>query len=96
MGRTETYIHMEGRGNRTQVEHMRTGADNHKGGKQDQDRKWRKKTHKEQKLQNKTGNRTQEVGKHETPEQVIYKHKHRDKHKEVIIKLKTLFIKRQK
>ena len=38
-GRTETYIHREGRGNRTQVEHMRTGADNHKDGKQDKDRK---------------------------------------------------------
>ena len=33
------YTHREGRGNWTQVEHMRTGADNHK------DRKWRKKTH---------------------------------------------------
>ena len=29
-GSTETCIHREGRGNWTQVEHMRTGADNHK------------------------------------------------------------------
>ncbi|CAB1420906.1 unnamed protein product [Pleuronectes platessa] len=38
-GSTETYRHGEGRSNWTQVEHMRTGADDHKGGKQDNDRK---------------------------------------------------------
>ena len=54
------------------------------------DRKWRKKTHKEQRLQNKTGNRTQ--GHRNNSD----KHKHKEvKKHEVIIKQKTLLIKKR-
>ena len=59
---------------------MRTGAGNHR------DRKWIEKTHWEQRLQNKTGNRTQGVGKHATPKQ--HKNKRIYKKHAVIIQQK--------
>ena len=77
--------HREGRGNWTQVEHMRTGADNHR------DRKWRKHTrNRAYKIKQETENMRHPNNSYTNINTRMYK-----KH-EVIIKQKTLLIKWQK